>query len=74
MTLKKLLQHIKENPHVAVSIVAFICFCQFVTSVFHIFRNGEDDIMTMNQLLSSADGLEAVILFLITLALNNKKK
>jgi hypothetical protein len=72
--IKKIFKYFQENPHIAVFIVAWLCFMQFVNSLLHLMQDGEKNSHAMSQLLSSVDGLEAAILFLITLALQDKNK
>ncbi len=67
------MKYLRDNPHVAVLVVAFICFLQFITSIFNVLKGGRLDDASIDQLLASADGIEAVMLFLITLALQDKK-
>lgn len=66
-------QYLKSNPHVVISVPTVLCFVQFLTSIFGAFRNGVFDNNTFNQLLSTADGFESVVLFMIMLALKDKK-
>ena len=72
--MKNIMKYWQENPHVAVFIVSFICFAQFITSIFNVLRGHKMDDESISQLLASADGIEAVMLFLIMLGLQNKKK
>jgi hypothetical protein len=72
--MKNLMKYLQENPHVAVLVVSFICFAQFITSIFNVLRGGRMDDESINHLLASVDGIEAVMLFLIMLGLQNKKK
>jgi len=68
--LKKLM---KNSPSIAISIPAILCFVQFVYEVIEIFETGEFNMNTINQLASSANGFEAVCLFIIMLVLKEKK-
>ena len=69
--LKKLL---RNNPNVAISVPAILCFVQFVTDVVEIFKTHEFSSAMLNQLVSSANGFEAVCLFIIMLVLKGKNK
>jgi len=74
MVMKKLRRYLKSKPQVAISVPALLCFVQFIVNLFQAFRYGTLDGNTMNQLLSSADGFETVVLVLIMFALNEKDK
>ncbi len=72
--MKWIYEYIKNKPNHALSIPAVLCFIQFITSIFDILSTGVFDNNVLNQLLSSADGFEAVLLFIIMLALKSKTK
>lgn len=72
--MRALREYIKTRPNHALSVPAFLCFIQFITNLVEIYESGVFDTKAMNQLLSSADGFEAVVLFFIMLALKNKKE
>lgn len=72
--MKKLLDSIKKNPHLAITVPALLCFITFITNLFHALKDGNIDANEYHQLLATADGFEAVVLFLIMFAINNKKK
>ena len=72
--MKWLRDYIKNKPNHALSVPAILCFVQFLTNLWEIIKTGVFDSNAMNQLLSSADGFEAVVLFAIMIALKNKKK
>lgn len=67
-------QYLKDNPQIALSVPAFLCFIQFISSLFGAVRSGVFNNDTLNQLLSTADGFETVILGIIMIVLRNKKK
>lgn len=71
--MRKLHQFLKENPNIAISLPAILCFVQFVYEIIEIIENRRFDTTILNQLISSANGFEAVCLFVIMLALKNKK-
>ena len=66
--------YIKNNPHTVISIPAILCAIQFVMGLLGVVRTGVFDGATMNQLLSTADGFESVVLFITMLVLKGKKK
>ena len=66
-------EYIQSKPHHVLSVPALLCFIQFVTNLVDVFRTGVFDGRVMNQLLSSADGFETVVLCIIMLALKHKK-
>ncbi len=72
--MKELREYLKNNPHVALSVPALLCFIQFLMSIFGAIRTGIFDSNTVNQLLSTADGFETVVLFIIMMVLKNKKQ
>lgn len=69
----KIREYLKNNPNVAISLPTILCFIQFITDVIDIFKTGEFNSNMLNQLVSSANGFEAVSLFFIMLILKNKK-
>ncbi|MDE1829561.1 MAG: hypothetical protein KGI25_04495 [Thaumarchaeota archaeon] len=72
--MKWLREYLKTNPHVALSVPAILCAIQFLMSLGGAIRTGIFDSNTINQLLSTADGFETVVLFVIMVALKNKKQ
>lgn len=66
--------YIKKNLNVALSIPAILCAIQFIMSLYGVIKTGVFDMGTMNQLLSTADGFESVVLFIIMIALRKKNK
>jgi len=67
-------RHFKGGINVALSVSAIMCFVQFISSLLGIFRTGVFDSSAVNSLLSSFDGFESVILFIVMIVLNRKKK
>ncbi len=74
MAIRKVKRFIKKNPASALSVPAILCFVQFIMNAIEIAETGVFDKNAMNQLLSSADGFEAVCLAIIMLVLKDKKK
>lgn len=72
--MKWLKGYLTNNPHVVISVPAILCFIQFIMSLWGAIRTGIFDSNTINQLLSSADGFESVVLFVIMIVLKNKKQ
>ncbi len=72
--MSKIKDFLSNHTQVALSIPAVLCCIQFLSSVFGAFRTGVFNSDTLNQLLSTADGFESVVLFIIMLALKTKKK
>lgn len=60
--------------HMALSVSTVMCFIQFLSSLFGIFRTGVFDSNTLNNLLSSFDGFESVMLFIVIVVLKNKEQ
>jgi uncharacterized membrane protein YqgA involved in biofilm formation len=67
-------KHFTGGVNVALSVSTIMCFVQFVSSIYGAFRTGVFDSSTINNLLSSFDGFESVILFCIMIVLNRRKK
>jgi hypothetical protein len=67
-------KHLKSNPQVAISLPTVMCFIQFIYDLLDIFKSGHFDNTVFAQLISSANGFEAVVLCIIMLALKEKKK
>ena len=72
--MRKLKRRIRKQPQLALTVPAMLCFITFVTNIVQALRDGNIDNNELHQLLASADGFEAVVLFLVMLALRNKKK
>jgi hypothetical protein len=72
--MKKLIRYLKSKPHTALGLPAILCFITFITNLVMALRDGNIDSNELHQLLSTADGFEAVFLVLIMLVLNKKKK
>lgn len=71
--MKKLRDYVRKNPHVAISIPAILCAMTFVTNLCRALQDGFIDQNELQQLQTTADGFEAVVLFFVTLALRNRK-
>lgn len=67
-------KHFTVGVNVALSVSTIMCFVQFISSLYGAFRTGVFDSGTVNNLLSSFDGFESVILFFVMIVLNKKKK
>lgn len=65
---------LKHNASIVISIPAILCFVQFIYEIFEIIKTHEIDGKMLNQLVSSANGFEAVCLFIIMLVLKDKRK
>lgn len=65
---------LKEKPHVAISVPAILCFITFCTNLYAALTDGKIDANELTTLLSTADGFESVVLFIVMLALRNKNK
>lgn len=72
--MNKLREYIKNKPHLAMSIPAFLCFLQFVSTVWDMIRDKKFEYNSIIQLLSSLDGFETMILCIIMIALKDKTK
>jgi hypothetical protein len=72
--MKRLLDYFSSNPHIAIGLPAIMCFIQFVTDIVEVFKTHEFTSNTLNQLASSANGFEAVMLFIIMLLLKGRNR
>ena len=72
--MRRLRDYIAGNPHVAIGLPAIMCFIQFVTDIVEVFKTHEFTSNTLNQLVSSANGFEAVMLFIVMLVLKRRNR
>lgn len=72
--MDKLRKYLKSKPHMALSVPAVLCFVAFITNLIAALRDGNIDANELNQLMSTADGFETVLIVLIMLVLRHKKK
>lgn len=72
--MDKLLEFLRNKPHVALSVPTVLCFVTFLTNLFSALTDGVIDSNEYHQLLSTADGFETVVLFAVMLVLKQKKK
>ena len=72
--MDKLLEFLRNKPHVAIGVPTILCFVTFLTNLFSALSDGVIDSNELHSLLSTADGFETVVLFAIMLVLKNKKK
>lgn len=71
--MKRIRDYLSTNPHVAISLPAILCFIQFVTDVIEVFKSGFSSTLFSN-LVSSANGFEAVMLLIIMQLLKAKNR
>lgn len=72
--MAKIRKYLKSKPHIAISVPAVLCFVTFITNLITAFQDGNIDGNELHQLLSTADGFETVVLFMVILVLRDKKK
>lgn len=72
--VKRARNYVKRKPHVAIGIPALLCFVTFIINFIAAISDGVIDAKELHQLLSTADGFEAVVLFVVMLVLKDKKK
>lgn len=72
--MERLRKKIKAKPNVALSVPMVLCFISFITNFIAAMKDGNLDSNELHQLLSSADGFQAVVLFIIMVVLKDKKK
>ncbi len=68
------LDKLRDKAHIAIGVPALLCFVSFVTNLFLALSDGVVDSNELHQLLSTADGFESVVLFIVMLVLKGKKK
>lgn len=71
--MKSLLQRLKKNAPTIITLPAILCAFTFVTNFIQAIQDGNIDAQEYHTLLSYVDGLEAVLLFIVALALKEKK-
>ncbi len=74
VAMDKLREYLKNKPHIALSAPAVLCFLTFITNLVKAMQDGYIDDAEFHQLLSTADGFETVILFVVMLVLRDKNK
>ncbi len=72
--MRKLRKKLREKPYLALSVPAVLCFISFITNFFASLKDGNIDSNELHQLLSSADGFEAVMIVIIMMVLHERKK
>lgn len=72
--MKRIKKYIRAKPHHILSVPAMLCFLTFITNLFASLKDGYIDAHELNQLLTTADGFETVILVIIMVVLKDKKK
>lgn len=72
--MNKLIEFLRNKPHVAIGAPAILCFVTFLTNLVSALSDGVIDSNELHTLLSTADGFEAVLLFAVMLVLKDKKK
>lgn len=65
---------LRKKPHVAIGVPTLLCFVTFITNLITALKDGNIDSAELHQLLSTADGFETVVLFLVMYALKDRKK
>jgi len=71
--MKCMKEFLKNKPHIVLSVPAILCFVTFCTNLFAALTDGKIDANELSTLLSTADGFESVVLFIVMIALRNKK-
>lgn len=72
--MNKLMDLLRNKPHVAISVPAVLCFLTFITNLVKALSDGNIDSDEFHVLLASADGFEMVVLFIVMIVLKDKKK
>lgn len=72
--MRKLKRKIKDEPQLALTVPAVLCFITFITNIVHAIKDWKFDNNDFHQLLASADGFETVVLFIVMVALRKKKQ
>ena len=71
--MKCLKEFLKNKPHIVLSVPAILCFITFCTNLYSALTDGKIDANELSTLLGTADGFETVVLFIVMVALRNKK-
>lgn len=67
-------QLIKKNPFVALLLPTGLSGFSFIGNLFTALSDGQIDGNELHQLMSSADGLQTLLLMIVMIALKNEKK
>lgn len=65
---------LKNKSHVVLSAPALLCFITFCTNLYSALSDGKIDSNEFSALLSTADGFESVVLFVLIMVLKDKNK
>ncbi len=72
--MKRIREYLSNKPHVAIGIPTVLCSITFASNLIKALSDGVISDAEYHQLLSTADGFEVTILFIVMLVLKNKKK
>lgn len=72
--MKKVIKYVKHKPHLALSISTILCALTFSANLIAALRDGVIDDTELHALLTTAQGFEAFVLFIVMIALKDKKK
>ena len=72
--MKRLIELIKKHPHTAISGPAVLCAITFCTNLYTAFSDGAIDANEFSALLSTVDGFESVLLFVVGFILKSQGK
>ena len=72
--MRKMKSYFKRKPHMVLSVPTILCAVTFVINLIKALGDGNIDSNELHALMASADGFEAVVLFIVMLVLKDKKK
>lgn len=72
--LRRARQYVNAKPHVVIGVPAVLCAITFVTNLVASLSDGVLSSAELHELLSTADGFEAVVLGVVALVLKRKIK
>lgn len=72
--MRKLKDKLKSKPYLALTVPAVLCFVTFITNLAAALKDGNIDSTEYHQLLSTADGFEAVVIIIVMGILHSKNK
>ncbi len=71
--MDKLIQSLRKKPHIALSVPTLLCAITFVTNLVQALSDGVITDGEYHRLLTTANGFETTVLFILMLVLKDKK-
>jgi hypothetical protein len=72
--MQKFKDYIKKRANTVIAIPAWLCFITFIINFVAAMRDGFISSEELHQLLTTADGFETVVLFIVAFVLRDRKR